>query len=340
MEQDINVHDSSTNDNIYSNQTIEPLFHQALKNLSGVSRGSAENEDNSYREDPQTHFASTEQSATQMTANNAFVRNATFVSTNRIYGEITKRIQAAGVHSAAKNQYNRSVNRPKDGEQPKRKPNSIEDPFSDKRDNRYVNTETRQSGSPHTTNECLISTKFLKLQLFVSSFAVYFLPILLSCILQMRGKHTCKNTLAILRIPSTDSKEIHRRDSAEGSGTPQGLRNDDSGTDTDATKPIKKDRESCRENESIALETERMIRTFNVIESSLILCVVLWTPVFLETLLRVYSCTRVPQWLIDTTFLSAFSFGIVRNALNINIIRIQEARSDAGAKENKIHPVE
>lgn len=366
IERDINLHNLSTNNNVYLNQDSRmeiPSFYNLLKNmskdldattsgnLSSVSRMSVENEDDSYREDAQIHFTSTEQSTTQMTTNTTLVQNVTFVSNDQIYGEIMKRIQAASVHSTAKNHYNRSVSRPRDGDQfnisnlknyiVKRKSHSIKNPFSGKNDNRYFNTETKQSSWLRITNECLISTKFLKLQLFVLSFAIYFLPILLSCILQMRGKHMCENTLATLKtktdLPSTDSKRIHQN-SIERSSTSQGSRDDRS--ETDIGYATKKDRESFKENESIALEIDCMVRIFNTIKLSLILCVILWTPVFLGTLLRVYSCNRVPQWLTDATFLSAFSFGIVRNALNINIIRIQEACSDASAKENRIHPVE
>lgn len=365
IEQDINVHNSFTNNNIYLNQDPEvPLLYNESKNaleeldattsgsnLNSVSQVSVENKDN-YQEDAQIHFAGTEESTTQKPTNISFVQNTTFISNDQIYDEIMKRIQAANVHSAAKNHYNRSVSEPKDRDQSewsnlknyiaKRKPNSIKDLFFNKNDNlnRYINARTKQSSSLHMTNECLISTKFLKLHLFVLFFAIYFLPILFSCVLQMRGKHMCKNTLTTLKaktdFPSMDGKRIHRQDSVEVFSTHQGLRNDHNRTDADAIK----DHESCRENESIVLEINCMVRILDTIKLSLILCVVFWTPVFLGTLLRVFSCTRAPQWLTDVTFLSAISFGIIRNALNINIIRIQEACSDASMKENKIHPVE
>lgn len=103
---------------------------------------------------------------------------------------------------------------------------------------------------------------------------------------------------------------------------------------------VRRDRESGGENESAVSEVECTVRILDTIRLSLILCVVLWTPVFLGTLLKVYSCTRAPQWFNDVTFLSAISFGVVRNALNMNIIRIQEACGDASTKENRIHPVE
>lgn len=365
IERDISVHNSSINNNIYLSQDPEvPLLYNESRNaseeldattsgnLSSVLQVSVESKDDIYQEDAQIHFASTEESTTQRTTTISFVQNTTFVSNDQIYGEIMKRIQAASVHLAVKNHYNRSASRAQDGDQSKwsnpknyianRKPNSIKDLLSNRNDNfnRHINAETRQSSSLHMINECLVSTRFLKLHLFVLSVAIYFLPILLSCILQMRGKHMCKDTLAILKAktdsPSMDGKRIHRQNSAEGFSMHQGLRNDHNRTDIDAIK----DHESCRENENIALEINCMVRILDTIKLSLILCVVLWTPVFLGTLLRVLSCTRAPQWLTDVTFLSAISFGIIRNALNINIIRIQEACSDASMKENKIHPVE
>ncbi|KAL6431449.1 hypothetical protein ACFW04_007217 [Cataglyphis niger] len=211
--------------------------------------------------------------------------------------------------------------------------------------NHYINIEMR-NGTRHMINECLISTKFLQLYLFVLFLAIYLLSILLFCILQMRGKHMCKNTRAILRtktdVASTllcnNSKNRHN-DSMEGSNMSQEVRiNHSSRSDLEA---IKEDRKSDREikNESLFLEIDCMVRIFNTIKLSMILCIILWTPMFLGTLLRVFSCIRAPQWLTDTIFLSAISFGIVRNILNMYIIKIQDICSDAKAKDNRIHPV-
>ena len=370
IEQDISIHNSSTDNSIHLNQDPEvSLLYDISKNaseksdvtisesLDSVSQVSIKNKDNNRQEDAQIYFASTvEESTTQMTTNTSIVQNTTIVSNNQIYDEIMKRIQAASAYSTKNhNHYNHLINRPKDGDQPKisnlknymekRKPNSIKDLFFNKNDNRYINN-TEPNNSLHMTNECLVSTKFLKLQLFVLSFTIYFLPILLSCILQMRGKHTCKTILAMLRaktdLTPKDGKKIRHQEkekeenSGEGSSMPQRSRNH-SWTDIDA---IEKDYESCKENESMALEIECMVRIFDTITLSLILCIIFWTPIFLGTLLRVYSCIRAPQWLNDITFLSAVSFGIVRNALNINMIRIQETCRSDKMKENRIHPVE
>ncbi|KAL0133327.1 hypothetical protein PUN28_000819 [Cardiocondyla obscurior] len=327
--------------NIYKDSKI-PLFYDTSKNTnsSTVPRVSVEKENGNYQEDSQTYFTSTE--STTEVANTTFVQNVTFVSNDQIYSEIMKRIQTARTHSAK----NHSVNRLRDKDQlkinnlkdyvVKRKPNSIKGLLSS---DRYINPKVKQSSLLRMANECFVSTKFLKLQLFVLSFLIYFLSILLSCVLQMRGKHMCKNALALLKSkvnrPFADGK-TRLQDSIEGSGTSQGG-NDRGETDTNA---IQTNHETCKENDNIALEINCMMRMLNVLKLSLVLCILLWTPVFVGTLLRVYSCIRAPQWLTDTTFVTAISFGIIRNALNINIIKIQEACNDLNTRENKVHPVE
>lgn len=192
-QRNISVHNSFIN-NMHLKQDSEvPLFYDLSKSaekLDATTSGSRVSQvsDDSYPEDAQTYLASTEGSTTRRTAVTSPAQNAT--SNSQIYSEIRRRIQAAGVHSAAKNHYSRPTSRPRDVEPEissaknhiaKRKPNSIEDLLSN--DDRHASAgQSRQGGSLHMANECLVSTRFLKLQLFVLSFAIYFLPILLSCI--------------------------------------------------------------------------------------------------------------------------------------------------------------
>ncbi|KAL6260891.1 hypothetical protein P5V15_008418 [Pogonomyrmex californicus] len=332
----------------------EELDVTTSENLSSVSRESAENKNDSYQDGPQVS-SNIEENMTQMTVNVPLVQNIS-ISNNQIYNEIMKRIQAANVYSTAKNHHNRTANRYKDRNQfersdsnnytenyaEKRKPNVIKDLFSNRNDtfNHYFDAEIRQSGTLHVTNECLVSIKFLKLYLLILFFAIYFLPILFSCILQMRGKHICKNILEILRSKADFTfmdKRILQQDLINKPSTSKKLKDNHDKMNVDL---VKKDQESYRENESIVLEIDCMVRIFNISKLSLILCIILWTPVFLGTLLRVFSCTHAPKWLSDLTFLSGVSFGIVRNVLNIYIIKIQETCSDANMKKNRIHPIE
>lgn len=333
--------------------------------MSGVAETSTPSKD-----EKDARIASAEEDASRRTSDTRVAANTTFISKNQIYADIIKRIQAASAHLAMRNHYNRSVDRL--GEQPIRnsydarmKPNPIEDLlFSESDFDRDTETE---NGSMHMNNECLVSTKFLKLHLFVLFFTIYLLPILLCCILQIRGGHVCKKAVATLRakadLASTSSrgnvgpnegskaavaveprsKLLFANDestgdqtSIEGLDTMEEMKDSCGGkTNTEVTSKNHTD----MQDKSALLEVRYMARTFKTVNASLILCVVLWTPVFLVTLLRVFLCVHAPRWLIDATFLSAIFFGAVRNLFNINIIKIQE-RCNVGAKENRIHPVE
>ncbi|CAL1679125.1 unnamed protein product [Lasius platythorax] len=374
--QNASIHDASSYNGTDFNRdpSQASLFHDLLKNsseeLDVATFGSPSevhdtlDKDDGYGQNAQMYPAE----ENQKTVNITIVQNKTSVSNNnQIYNNIMKRIQAA-----IKN-HNRTINHAKwrDSEDhvAKRKPNSIKNLFSSKSDdfNRYINTEMR-NGTRHMINECLVSTKFLQLYLFVLFFAIYFLSILLSSILQMRGKHMCESTRAILRAKthlastllrnnssedhnttiidespclSMDNKGNRYHNSTEGSNTSQEAREQDCSSRSDI-EAIKEDRDKSdgeMKDESLLLEIDCVVRIFNTIKLSLILCIVLWTPIFSGTLLRVLLCIRAPQWLIDTTFLSASSFGIVRNILNMYIIKIQEICSDAKTKNNRIHPV-
>lgn len=381
-EQNVSIHDASSNNTNNStdfNQDLQAsLFHDLLKNASeesdaatfGNSSDVYNISDDSYRKDAQMYPANTEenQKTSQKTANIAIVQNKTSSSNNQIYNNIIKRIQVA-----IKN-HNRTTNRHDHTKQSKwsnlknyvakRKPNSIKNLFSSKNDdfNHYIDTEMK-NGTQHMINECLISIKFLQLYLFVLFFVIYFLSILLSCTLQMRGKHVCKSTRAILRaktdlvsillrnsnkdnniniinvLPRVSMDDKRNHDLMEESNMSQEAGNNHGSRSN--IEVIEEDCKSDREikDENLFLEIDCMVRIFNTIKLSFILCIILWTPMLLGILLRVFSCIRAPQWLIDTIFLSAISFGIVRNILNMYIIKIQEICNDAKIRGNKIHPV-
>ncbi|XP_032674009.1 uncharacterized protein LOC116845441 isoform X2 [Odontomachus brunneus] len=379
---------SQVDNHTYFNEDPEILlFHDLLKNASEESNWttpnssdniiltSIQNKNDSYEEDTQTYFAKAEGDTTPSTANISITQNPTFLSDNQIYADILKRIHAASVYTALKHHRNHSVGR-FGSKQPKQnnlesiiariKPNSIAD--LSKYDHFDHDLDTGTSSSPHMINECFVSNKFLKLHLFVLSFAIYFLPILLCCILQVRGEHACENTLAMLKAKvdlmsillhgntddddnvvivkegtrtewfSTSSGSTSRQNSTSGfNKSLETTDNHGSRTDIGTTG---KNHESCVEaqNRDMLLEVNCITRICRVVKILLILCVLLWSPIFLGTLLRVFSCIHAPQWLTNTTFLSAISFGTIRNILNIYIIKIQKLCSNDNTKENRIYP--
>lgn len=286
---------------------------------------------------------------------------------------------AVGAHGAAlKNHYDRSTNR-HDGGKPRSKrndrvartnPSSIKDLLLRINDNFDRDTTVNSDSAPR--DECLVSIEFLKWHLSILFFAIYLLPILFCCVLLIRGRRVCENALATLRARADLASTLLRRGDAanpneddkaavvgETARSRRLFANDESAcgqTSREGLDATQKETKGSRSGEAnaeaigksrmeirdkgVLSEVGHLARTFKTINASLILCVVLWTPIFLGTLLRIFLCFHAPQWLIDITFLGALSFGVVRNILNINIIKIEELCSDAGPKENRIHPAE
>jgi len=328
------------------------------------------------------YFTSTEENTSHWITDIPIVQNVTFVSDNEIYIDIIKRIQAANMHNnATKNRYD-----PHDNGKTERNHLRIytakEKPYSSRHlsfnetdfFNQYINSikHDSQVNLQHTMNKCLLSMKFLKLHLFVLSFAIYFLPILFSCILQMRGRYMCKNTLMMLKAntdlasvlfrsnissnkkinvvnvnkpPSEDPVRLFMNDRKIGHGSL--IQQFDTSQEPSFTQDNETIREVTDESHESrvkiqnqnTLEIDCMVRILDTIRLSLILCILLWSPMFLEILLRAFLCTQAPQWWNNIAFSSAISFGIIRNILNINIIKIQEACGNVGTKENRVYPI-
>lgn len=361
-----NVRNLTSNRNIYFSQE---MFHDLLKNISenaftkpGGVQASVKNKN--HQEEAQIYFANADKSRTKRLINFFNRQRGTFISNNQTYNDIImKHLQAASANAVK--QRNNSADRVAN-----RKQNLIRDLFFSKRDNlhQYFNT-IMQNNSLHMTNKCFVSNNFLKLHLFVLFFAFYFLSILLSCVLQLRGKHTCRNTLALVnattdpmsdRSKNVNSNEDDNRativsksrsesrlstniqdkischeDLTEETNIPHETRDDHSSDSADVQ--INKEDFTKIQKNSIILEIDCIIRISNIVKLCLILCVILWTPIFLEILLKVLTCNHTPPWLTDVTFSSAFFFSVLRHAVNVNIIKIQEICGNTN--ENRIHPV-
>jgi len=336
----------------------------SLNNASQISIQSQHKNE----EATQIYFTSTEENTSHWNIPN--VQNMTF-SDNEIYIDIIKRIQAANVHnSATKKRYDPHDNGKSEKMRnylrihtAKGKPYSSRHLSFNETDhlNQYINSIIKRDSQvnlQHIINKCLLSMKFLKLHLFVLSFVIYFLPILLSCILQMRGKHMCKNILAMLKAnidhsninsnkkinvvnvkPSEIPVRLSMNDKSlvqqfDISQEPSFTQNNETGIE--ATDECHESRMKMQNQDTLKIDC--MVRILDIVRLSLSLCVLLWSPMFLGTLLKAFLCIQTPQWWNNITFSSAISFTIIRNVLNINILKIQEACSN-GVKENRVYPI-
>lgn len=213
-------------------------------------------------------------------------------------------------------------------------------------------------------SECFMSTRFLKIHLLVILFVVYFLPILASAILQTRARYACLRVKE--KIVSTVGKEdsdetkksnasVEKIDRAEASGWfPAVVTNEHeisasssedlvrasrsqepnySVSDT-SEQPTKVDSVLLRSIEDETLEGEKISDLFG---TSMLLAVLLWSPIFLQILSKVFLCVDPGDMLMNSSFFVAALFGAARNILDLRMIRTTEIIRKDG-KRNTICP--
>lgn len=199
-------------------------------------------------------------------------------------------------------------------------------------------------------NQCFISTRFLKIHLFILLFIVYFIPILASTILNVCATYKYKQikekvetncvTLKILTNFGKEKVEMKNKLDPDYEDVVEvkkvgWLQEIEGKKETLSTEIDMNEEEEIFEN---ILENLGKANKFSqIFQLNLLLAVLLWTPLFLEVLSKVFLCMNVPNWLMDTSFLGAVSFGIIRNFLNIIMIKTLRI-VDGAKKENSVHP--
>lgn len=198
------------------------------------------------------------------------------------------------------------------------------------------------------TNQCFISTTFLKIHLFLLMIFIYFGPILLSTIFNMRSNYICSNALEKLEISDrmetqVSSPELNlpgpnkpskfgwlgpKHESAEPGNT---SKNEESQVE----RSIIKVEESLPSMRDEVEEMEKLSRTF---KTSLTTGVVLWSPMFLQVLMKVFLCSDLPMWLTQLFYFMAISYGAVRNYFNLRILRSSAILTNGFKKKNVVHP--
>ena len=80
------------------------------------------------------------------------------------------------------------------------------------------------------------------------------------------------------------------------------------------------------------------LQLFDNIKMSLLSGILLWTPLFFECLIKVFTVLYIPEWLLIMTYLAGTAFNTVRNVFNLKMIKLQEKNMSA-IKTNSIHPI-
>jgi len=145
---------------------------------------------------------------------------------------------------------------------------------------------------PETVNlcavKCYLTGSFLKKYLFALLFLCYFVPVLASIMISVA---THKNLTML---------HSHEVEPTEEQPTTQ---------QKNATKT------ACN------MHLERMVSACKTVKYIITTSTLLWTPTLIETLLRVWFCIDTPEWLTTLLFVLGQVNTIIRNALNVRIIR-------------------
>lgn len=145
---------------------------------------------------------------------------------------------------------------------------------------------------PDTVNMCVVkcyfSSSFLKRYLFVLLFLSYFVPVLASLVIYVA---TDKNLTMIQSLEVKPSKE--------------------------PTTTAEQDNTEIACNMHLA----RMVSASNTVKHLITTITLLWTPILVETLLRVWFCFNTPKWLTTLLFVLGQASTIIRNALNLQMVR-------------------
>jgi hypothetical protein len=168
---------------------------------------------------------------------------------------------------------------------------------------------------PETVNLCVVkcyfSGSFLKNYLFALLFLCYFVPVLAAVMICVA---TDKNLTMI---------QSHKVEPTE--------------------EPTTTNQENASET-ACHMHIARMVLTCKTVKHIITTSTLLWTPTFIETLLRVWFCIDTPEWLTTLLFVLGQVNIIIRNALNVRMItglscsgRVQPLEAEEG-KANSNSP--
>lgn len=145
---------------------------------------------------------------------------------------------------------------------------------------------------PETVNlcavKCYLTGSFLKKYLFALLFLCYFVPVLASIVISV-ATHKNLTMLHSHEVKLTEEQPTTQQKNA---------------TET-----------ACN------MHLARMVSACKTVKYIITTSTLLWTPTLIETLLRVWFCIDTPEWLTTLLFVLGQVNTIIRNALNVRMIR-------------------
>jgi len=145
---------------------------------------------------------------------------------------------------------------------------------------------------PETVNlcavKCYLTGSFFKKYLFALLFLCYFVPVLASIMISVATHKNLTMLHSHEAEPTEEQPTIQQKNVTET---------------------------ACN------MHLARMVSACKTVKYIITTSTLLWTPTLIETLLRVWFCTDTPEWLTTLLFVLGQVNTIIRNALNVRMIR-------------------
>ncbi|KAK0167363.1 hypothetical protein PV327_004770 [Microctonus hyperodae] len=190
-------------------------------------------------------------------------------------------------------------------------------------------------------NECFISPNTLKIYLLISLLIIYFGTIFVLMISYIKCQYLYAKIIE--KLKTVGDTEIIKSIVTQPLGISKENINIES---TTGNANINNDQQHSTQQSDIKIEFEntkeqannvrKLVLTFRM---TIFLALIMWTPVLLDILTKVFLCFQIPNWLTNILYLIAVSFKIIRNITNIHMIKNRQILPQSWIKHNSIHPM-
>ena len=187
-------------------------------------------------------------------------------------------------------------------------------------------------------NRCIIPAKLLKIYFFLILTLIYFAPIFISTLLLVISYYKCfeiKEKLVYCRVEN-DSKKSNGL--TQDSPLERFTEIDNENDEILNGNHEKQGNELCLKFEKmvydLSCEIDKLWNFIKIFKINILGAIAFWTPLFFEILLKVFFCSNVPNWLMEMTFLATIVFAVLRNAVNLNVLKLDLDKK----KPNTVHP--
>lgn len=180
---------------------------------------------------------------------------------------------------------------------------------------------TREQLPECMKNQCLLSPNILKIQLSFLLFIIYFGTILLTCILYVRFDYIYHKIMEKMQIFNTTVGQ----ESTSIEPAVDDVKSKIASTSLEEAQSHETlDEQTTKHMEPLHNINEQMTKVkkfYQTLKIYFYLAILMWTPLFIQILVKVFFCYHITCWFINIMYLLAITFGIVRNILNLRVIK-------------------